>query len=351
LSHAKATRGFPVHIGEFLGWFDLGGLGVRVFFVISGFLITHLLRKEIEHNGLLSLRGFYFRRTLRIFPAYYAFIGCMMVAAGAGVVGFAPGDLRAAFTYTMNYHWSPGWNLGHSWSLAVEEQFYLVWPLTIVLAGMRRSLRLALFVVLIEPVVRFLLLLPEGAVSGISTRFETVADALATGCALALARQYLWESPRYRTFLRSRWVLTLPCAVILLSAIPVLAVRDTWGASHFFVGVHNLVGITTMNVTIAVTLDWAIRHHKGVAGGVLNSKPLVYVGGLSYSLYLWQQPFLGPPTLGGSMVFPANVVAAIGVAVLSHHLIERPVLRVRGRLEQRWSVRRPLTAAYVHNEP
>src|SRR5687767_341370 len=95
----------------------LGLLGVRVFFVISGFLISSLLFAELEKSGGISLKRFYFRRTLRIFPAFYVYIAAIAVAAALGYVVLLPNDVLAAVTYTTNYHRDRSWYLGHAWSL------------------------------------------------------------------------------------------------------------------------------------------------------------------------------------------------------------------------------------------
>ena len=112
-------RRFVEHVGNY---------GVRIFFVISGFLITGLLLKELTKTGRISLKSFYIRRTLRIFPAFYVYVLTVVILAWAGILILLPGDLLHAVTYTMNYHMVRSWWLNHMWSLSVEEQFYLLWP-------------------------------------------------------------------------------------------------------------------------------------------------------------------------------------------------------------------------------
>ena len=120
-----------------------GALGVQTFFVISGFLITHLLLKELNASGTISLKHFYFRRALRIFPPFYVY---MAVALVVTLAGWAAGDLRAfvvAATYTWNYLGGGSELLEHTWSLSLEEQFYLLWPAALVFLGTRKSSKLA----------------------------------------------------------------------------------------------------------------------------------------------------------------------------------------------------------------
>src|SRR5258708_33942090 len=125
ISHLVGTRGFivPQAIGRF---FSLGELGVRVFFVISGFLITSLLLEELESEGRISLIRFYFRRTMRILPPYFTLILAVVLLEAAGWITLAPKDKLHALTYTSNYYPERSWYLGHTWSLAVEQQFYLM---------------------------------------------------------------------------------------------------------------------------------------------------------------------------------------------------------------------------------
>jgi len=128
-SHLAGTHHFPVRWSIFSS--DLGMLGVRVFFVISGFLITTLLLEEYADSGGISLPWFYFRRTLRIFPAAYAFIAVIFILHGLDLVSLQSRDMLHALTYTMNYSQDSfhrhSWTMYHLWSLSVEEQFYLLW--------------------------------------------------------------------------------------------------------------------------------------------------------------------------------------------------------------------------------
>lgn len=137
-------------------------LGVRLFFVLSGYLITTLLLEERRSTDSISLPKFYARRALRIFPAFYLFFGCILVLLSAGFIVVPKSQLLAAATYTYNYLiiW-PGsagsaqnWFLGHLWTLSLEEQFYLFWPATLLLLGNRRSLAAALSIVVLTPFVR-----------------------------------------------------------------------------------------------------------------------------------------------------------------------------------------------------
>jgi peptidoglycan/LPS O-acetylase OafA/YrhL len=329
LGHLVGTAGLPV------SWlpFAWGGLGVTVFFVISGYLITSLLLKEQDRTGTISLRMFYFRRTLRIFPAMYVFVavvvalGAMGVLAGAGEperTHLGAGDILAAATYTMNFRVGHSWWLGHTWSLAVEEQFYLLWPAAVVYLGIAGGLRWAIGAMLVAPLFRVIFYFgwPHYR-SLVEQAFPFVFDALATGCVLAMLRRQLWADRRYRAVLESR----------LFALVPVI-VGVTYSLNEI-VGPSLLVGTTVINVGIAMCIDWAMRFPDSRAGRLLNSRPLVWVGVISYSLYLWQQLFLCRYHTGWFTTFPVNLGLAFAAAIASYYVVEQPFLRLRERLEAR----------------
>lgn len=311
----------------------LGSLGVRIFFVISGFLISSLLFAEFAKTSDISLKKFYFRRTLRIFPAFYTFVLVMVVAASAGLVVLEHHDVLAAVTYTTNYHRHRGWYLGHSWSLSVEEQFYLLWPFTIKRLGVRRALYAALGVVLIAPLVRVgTSVLWPSARPGIDETFLTVADSMAVGCLLAGFRERLLTNRRYAGFLASRWIWVVPPIVLAAHLVPYSLA--SW-----------LFGETIENVGIALMIHALIDVRQGVAVRVLNLAPVAFIGTLSYSIYLWQQPFMRLRPELSVTHFPLNLVVLFTAALASYYLVERPMLRLRQRLERRArSVQQPVVA-------
>ena len=148
VGHVAGTVNSP---GFLLPLHNLGNFGVKIFFVISGFLITLLLLAEISRYGRIDMRGFYLRRCFRIFPAFYFFIGFVVLANAGGFLDLHANDVLHAATFTMNYHHDRAWALNHSWSLAVEEQFYLLWPLLLLLLGSRRAIVCAVLFVFAAP--------------------------------------------------------------------------------------------------------------------------------------------------------------------------------------------------------
>jgi peptidoglycan/LPS O-acetylase OafA/YrhL len=325
LAHLTGTQNFPAALG---GAKYLGNLGVRVFFVISGFLITTLLLKEQAATGTVSLKKFYARRTLRIFPVYYCFLLVIVVLAAVDVISLMRHDLLCAFTYTMNNHYERSWYVGHLWSLSVEEQFYLLWPATLFLAGMKRAFKIVVAVLFIAPVCRILILffLPQHW-EGVGTIFPATMDSIAIGCLLARSYQWLGTKTRYTRFLQSPAFLLVPLAAAVLT-FPI----STKGSAF--------IGDSLLNLSIALIVDRFVRFPGGAVGKILNTGPFVVVGVLSYSLYLWQQLFLNRASGHAVNAFPVNIILVGLTAVLSYSLIEQPFLRLKTRFE---AVKRPHT--------
>ena len=322
-SHLVGTDYFPlpVEVGRFFG---LGELGVRVFFVISGFLITNLLLQEMGKTGRIHLGKFYFRRTFRIFPPYYALILILIILSIPGWIGLTSLDALTALTYTANYYNERSWNIGHTWSLAVEEQFYLLWPAVLLLAGKRKGLIAAAALIVFCPLIRLLLwYLAPDARPGIGARFETVADSLAVGVVLAGIRPWLSQQSFYSRILNSRLIILAPVAVLLASAL-----HDRPRLSFLF-------GFSLMNFGIALTLDWCVTNSEGRIGRFLNWRPIVFIGVMSYSIYLWQQLFLNRYSDSFVTKFPLNIVLVGLSALASYYVVERPSLRMRQKLETR----------------
>ncbi len=332
--HARATQGFPEteSIHQAIGLGNVAHFGVRVFFVISGFLITSLLVSEIRKTATIGLGAFYLKRAFRIFPAYYFYLGAVAVLALLGAAPLPWIDALLAATYTINYRVHRSWWVGHAWSLSVEEQFYLVWPLAFRAAGLKRGLTVATAVLFAGPLVRvaWALLGPTREQRFmIQEAFPTVADSLAMGCALALVRPRLDASERVTRLVRSPltpWI-AFGTAYGMVSLIE----HHAWSGW--------IIGESLLNFSVAVIVYRYVRFPAGRLGRLLNSRPFTLVGMMSYSLYLWQQPFLQPAVPGKDLAFwlrfPQNLVFAAAASAASYYLVEKPFLRLRERLVDR----------------
>jgi peptidoglycan/LPS O-acetylase OafA/YrhL len=306
-------------------WFYMcwGSIGVQTFFVISGFLITLLLLKELNTTGTISLGRFYFRRALRIFPPFYAYLAVSLALTLAGV--FA-GELRAfivAGTYTTNYLGGGSELLEHTWTLSLEEQFYLLWPAALLLLGTRKSIKVAIWLILLSPPSRIVTyyLAPHHR-SFVGGMLHSGLDSIMFGCLLAL----LWDNLRFNQFVQplvSGWVATLSGLFVLVLS-PIVQ-------SHFRGSYSLVIGFTLNAICISQILLYVVRVPHSALGWVLNTRVLRHLGVISYGLYLWQHMFTRSNTIRFA---PWNVLAILVCAELSHWLIEKPSFRLRDELER-----------------
>ena len=320
MGHAAGTDGatyIPYEIAA-----NMAEFGVRVFFVISGFLITSLLLEEHRTYGRISLGHFFLRRTFRIFPPFLAFLLGLWIASEQGWLTFSGRDWVHALTYTVNYHASRPWDIAHLWSLSVEEQFYLIWPALLVLAGIKRGMMCAAAMIAVAPLLRvtYLILLPNGS-DYLGLTLDTAGDALAIGCLLGYLRNKLWTNEVWRV------IVTSPVAIGTLFALAYVL--------HLSTKVELLAGAAVLNIAIAVVIERSIRMPHYDLGKLLNTSPMIYVGLISYSLYLWQQPFLNRYGTSEFNHFPLNLLMAIAACLFTYYVVERPALKLRQRIE-RW---------------
>lgn len=330
----------PAPLGTYLLF---AHLGVSVFFVISGFLITGLLLKEREKTGTIRLLRFYTRRAFRIFPPFYFYLAIVAGLVLSGVLSLPLRGLFFAAIYGTDYYFGPGSSsaaLQHTWSLSVEEQFYLLWPAALLLLGKRRATWVSALLIVLSPFLRLLtyfLLAPQHRAM-VDRMFHSSIDTIMFGCLLAL----VWDTERFRRLvpvLSSGWCMT-GSLFFLLVLHPLLE-------SHFYGRYSLLFGMTLEGVCISAFTVAVVTRPATLAGRLLNTRALRHLGVISYSLYLWQSIF----TTTSTRYFPLNVVAALGCAELSYWAIERPALRLRDRLhlasgEQKASLCRLATPPY-----
>jgi peptidoglycan/LPS O-acetylase OafA/YrhL len=314
--------------------FGNGRHGVVVFFVISGYLITSLLMRERHRTGTISLKRFYFRRSFRIFPPFYVFIAAMAILWAMGVVPEHLPSFLAAATYTWTYYpFAHGYLVTHTWSLSIEEQFYLFWPLAFLFWHRRqKSLNLALALIVTMPFVRLAVYFAFPALRGHETyMLQGWIDAMMVGCLLALIKDQPEWKQWHRRYLNG-WV-AMALGVVGLFGVPYLAE----------VLPHNLgksfalsIGPTITAFCIGGVLINVVDRPESPGGRVLNWAPIRHLGVISYSLYLWQQMF----TSHQLKLLPYGFLYAIVAAELSFWLVERPSLRLRDRVERRMNFAR-----------
>jgi peptidoglycan/LPS O-acetylase OafA/YrhL len=299
-----------------------GWAGVDVFFVLSGYLITRLLSEELASSGHIALRRFYIRRLLRLTPAFacllLAELVFLLLSSQSKTAGIEAWAMSA--TYLMNWNrafaWFPQGSLGHTWSLAMEEQFYLVWPATLLFVYRRRPLVWIASAIVVVVAWRIVLVFhgadPERTYNG----FDTHADALLVGCGLAFLP--IGDAPGR---LAQRFV-----------GIPIIGMAVVLMSFH-----HRTILTQTVGLSLAAVISaWLVvaAMQPGRFRTVLSLKPLEYTGRISYGRYLWHYPILliGTPYVPHA-VRVLLVIAAYPVAAASFHFVEKPFLRLKARFE------------------
>jgi len=285
-------------------WTQTGQHGVTLFFVLSGFLITG---KLLEGQ---SLRTFYIRRFFRLMPAawsYLAFLGMVELLLHLRVVSLS-GVVSCIFFF-RNYSSSHLLATGHFWSLSMEEQFYLVWPCLLLLAGFKKARWVAVVGAIACAVYRFLFW-SHYSHQWLSFRTEVRCDALLVGCLLAL----LFHDAKLRA------VITRASKYLALPALAVFA---------FCITQFPWLPPLYEDVAIAILLAASVAYPHGVLARLMSLPPLAWLGLVSYSIYVWQQFFF---KYRGADV-TATMIAIMPIFALgSYHLIEKPCIRFGHRL-------------------
>ena len=322
-----------------VGLADWGELGVRLFFVLSGFLITGILlggREAISAEPARRwhvARQFYVRRFLRIFPIYYLVIAVLFVAGTGPVREMWPWLV----TYTTNIQiWhslSFPYAVAHFWSLAVEEQFYLVWPWLILFLPRKWLLPVLLALCLMGPSWRLFASFRYSTAHGPAfTLTVGVVDFLAIGALLAV----VWHDKARRENVQrllTRYVLPLG-----LTLYVVMECLSRWGDQHAPAALKE----TGAALVFCWLVASASRGFKGVGGWLLEVRPVVYLGKISYGIYIYH--YLVPVALvsvaehagmnytnDGFLNFIGVSLLTFGIAALSWRLFESPINGLKRR--------------------
>lgn len=327
----------------------MGAFGVDVFFGISGFLITTLLLRERSKNGRISLRDFYLRRSLRIWPLYYATLGIYVLLViflqhGTGrdriFFHFLPGYLT--FTYT----WFAGWAasgavFNFAWSLSVEEQFYVVWALVLrILRGLLPAVVMILMIFL-RLSVHFNVL--QNFILKDSLLWRIAAGISVPICLGSILAQILHSEKGFRILrpiLGSKWAAALWILLLLASLVPR---QPFWQMIQWF-------------LVAAVVGSCVIREDNTLAP-FLRFRPLAYIGLVSYGMYLLNtlvldvvNPVMNRIGLRHPLLkFPIFVAATVLVAGISYRFFETPFLRLKERFSKVREVQPVSKVALVAN--
>jgi peptidoglycan/LPS O-acetylase OafA/YrhL len=306
----------------FIDLIEDGPLGVNMFFVISGFLITSLLYEEELATAAISLKNFYTRRILRIFPAYYFLLFVYFILQLLGIISISNASWLTALTYTKYLNWPLDWYTGHAWSLSIEEQFYLFWPLIFIAGDKVRKIAAACLIIIV-PVIRLYSFFHPAPWINDLTIFTRI-DAIAVGCLFALYKE------KIILILSNHWNKLFYFSVIILLFLRYLpTVPYKIHLATFYIPLGLTHG-TFASILIALIMMYSIFGPHGVWFKILNSKVLNYIGVLSYSIYLWQQIFIMNTTYWFNQ-YPFNLVLILIAALFSYYLIERPFLKLKSK--------------------
>ncbi len=329
-----------------------GFLGVDVFFVLSGFLITSLLLDELGSTGRIALAGFWIRRARRLLPALIV----MVLAVVAARVLFPPeataslrDDAVAAFFWVANWAFvaqrtdyfsqgTPPSPLQHTWSLGVEEQYYLFWPLLViaVVAVIGARARWAVFALATAGAVgsaaAAIVLASDAGVNRVYFGTDTRVQALLVGAAAAALLVRDWSVlTAGGTLIRTRWRRWVAggLSVLGLAMLAALAHYATGSAREFRAGLLIVVALAAVLVVAPVALD-----QGGPVARAMAWRPLVWLGAISYGVYLWHWPIFlalnGERTgWSGWRLFAVRCAATVAVAAASWWLLEQPIRRWR----------------------
>jgi peptidoglycan/LPS O-acetylase OafA/YrhL len=358
---AVAVAAVLLYHGD-VAWARAGYLGVDAFFVLSGFLITTLLLAEWQTSRTIDLLSFWRRRARRLLPALFLVLGAVALFAvtwaPADMLGALRGDAFATLAYVANWRFitssdsyfaqfsSPS-PLQHVWSLAIEEQFYLVWPVVfLILLRVTRGSRRALIGITASLAAASALLMavlftPGADPSRVYYGTDTRAQSLLIGAALALVleRRRLGATRSGRTVLHAA---ASGSAAVLLW---------TWARTPDDADWLYRGGFAVTAALVAVVIASVTSEAPGTLGRVLSLRPLRWIGVISYGLYLWHWPVYvaltrGRTGLDGASLLALRFACTVALATASYYLVEAPIRRgaLRG-----WRIRvlTPVTAAGV----
>ncbi|MGG4146895.1 acyltransferase family protein [Paenibacillus algorifonticola] len=323
------------------GWMPGGLLGVGIFFVLSGYLITSILMHELEQHGKIDLKAFWIRRAKRLLPGMLF----MIAVTGAATLLFSYPhwspfltDLPGVLLYVSNWwlilhnvsyfeSFGPASPLGHLWSLAVEEQFYLVWPLML-LAGLRflkrrRALLLGILALaLLSAAAMAWLYQPDGDPSRVYYGTDTRMFGLLIGAALAL----IWPFHKLKPRVSSEAKLTLD---ITGGAALLISLLAFWYTNEYqpFLYLGGMLLLSFVSMLLIMTA----AHPASRIGRLLSIPPLRFIGVRSYGLYLWHYPvvILTSPAVDTGEVsvmhLSLQVVLMLVLATVSYKYVEQPL--------------------------
>jgi len=308
-----------------------GDFGVEIFFALSGLLITSRMLDEEQKTGSMDLYTFYVRRVFRILPASLTFLLVVFVLGRLGLVEFKLGAWLGALLFFINFMPASQvvWSVGHFWSLSVEEHFYAFWPAAFKFLRPKTRLLAAIAAVLALTIWRLINVKFSGQAIAFHIRYfdhqgrtDFRLDGILFGAIAALLVKKYPERMRRALSIRTG-------AILLLIAVSTMTLHVNWRIVQML--------IIYRKAAVPLVLVSTVLHCDGAVKTFFEDARLRWLGKISYSLYLWQQIFLvlipGATSYPLLRQFPINFACALVCAIGSHHLIEKPLIRIGHRLD------------------
>lgn len=314
-----------------------GFIGVDIFFVLSGFLITVLLILEYDRLGRISLKNFYIRRILRLGPALICLliIFCLVSAIVLDIEKAKSNYLDALIALFYLSNWSrafaihPPDFIGHTWSLSIEEQFYLFWPVFLVFLlnkSVKRSY-IAIITILIATIswfFRVYLLLNDASPERLYNGLDTRADGLMIGCFIGILAGSGCFTDNVRRMLKKILIIITPVSMFCLF---IFSFFLNWKDPKMFA-----FGFIIVEIFAAILILDVIVGRQNFIRKILSMRWLVWIGSISYGLYLWHYPVFRSMR---AMGFNLSITMTLGIgitfliATVSYYFMERPILKIK----------------------
>jgi peptidoglycan/LPS O-acetylase OafA/YrhL len=324
ISHHSNFLARKIYIPLFEG---LGYVGVDIFFVISGFVICRGFIHESEAFNRISLSAFYVRRSFRILPPLIIYVVTVFALSLFNVVDRDAQSVVRALTFTCNIPIGScgGWLGGHTWSLSVEEQFYLVIPLVFAAFSSYRGMALTGIAIALPIIVLIVDLVGHSGVAKFLSDFCAVGVGVACALNERRVRDLVQSSPQWLFY-------------GALAGIVVLA------------RLHNTRLWTVATVVLAIVIAYSLftsMKNDSLVGRWLSARPMLTVGRASYGLYLWQQLATSPFPGAGVGFYTFSLASCFLLVLASYTWIERPLIRIGAAISHRLQGGGPVSAAHA----
>lgn len=297
--------------------FQFGYVGVSIFFFISGYVVSTTCLREVAEQRSFSAQAFYVRRVFRIIPPLLLYLTTCLLLGTAGWLGFSIANFLSSAAYLCNTAFAQcGWYAGHTWSLAYEEQFYLLFPVVFAYVELRRKPVWQLFL----PCIAIALLPLVFSVGWLGGPAFLVTYALFSLGYVFARHQATIEA------MIARYSLPL----FLVAAALVFYPPDPYGDPGFEMR-YRLVYVVAIPLLVAST-----GHHGTLVNRLFESRTLAYVGRISYSIYLWQELMVGPDRAGiPALVHLGLLLLLVAFCAVSFETFEKRMIRIGRRLSDR----------------